>query len=274
MPNTISAYLSSADTTINLGTDTVLLLNNPVTTPIVCDFTSVIRIPKNDLQGISYQLNPETFAGGTNYVDANEDDITISVIPEAQATNALSNLLNTGTLIVDRNSRISPRINSVIAYKDDLKTEEVMTLDIVHHVYGDYRLISYFANENSVKEKIKETLNRGIRDQNLVNVASTSYNDNNGISIPIKFKWKRDQNQMIDNAMDIFDKIANAESERLLSFTSSNNYTQSLSELLRYGDTLSFVVTYTQNQNQKTFYNSDPSPRDPTRLCITIIVTE
>lgn len=273
MPQNISAYLSSADTNVNLGTDTVLVLANPVITPITCDFTSTINISKTDLKGITLRLNAETFAGGVNYVDANKDDITVIVDPDAQSKNALSDLLNRGTLTVDRSASISPRINSVIAYKNDLKTEEVMTLDIVNYVFGDYRLISAFENEITVITNIRETLNKSIRDKNLANIASTS-NIIDGNIVPIEYNWERNVNSIIDNTMNIFEAIATIESARLYAFNQSNNYTLFLSDLLKKDDRLSFVVTYTQNQGQKTFYGNDPQSREPSKLCITIIVTD
>lgn len=275
MPQNISAYLSSADTNVNLGTDTVLVLTNPIITPITCDFTSTINISKANLKGITLRLNAETFAGGINYVDANKDDITIIVDPDAQSKNALSDLLNKGTLTVDRTASISPRINSVIAYKNDLKTEEVMALDIVNYVFGDYRLISAFENESTVITNIRDTLNKSIRDQNLANIASTS-NIIDGNIVPIQYPWQRTNgvNPIIDNTMNIFEAIATIESARLYAFNQSNNYTLFLSDLLKKDDRLSFVVTYTQNQGQKTFYGNDPQSRDPSKLCITIIVTD
>jgi hypothetical protein len=273
--NNISAYLSSADTNVNLGADTLLLLlNNQDVTPITtCDFTSTINISKTNLKGITLKLNAETFAGGIDYVDANKDDITVIVDPDAQSKNALSDLLNRGTLTVDRNASISSRINSVIAYKNNLKTEEVMTLDIVQHVFGDHRLISAFENENTVINNIRDTLNKSIGDKNLENVASTS-SIINGNLVPIEYKWQRGVNSMVDNTMNIFEAIATIESARLYAFNQSNNYTLFLSDLLKKDDRLSFVVTYTQNQGQKTFYGNDPQSRDPSKLCITIIVTD
>jgi hypothetical protein len=265
----ISAYLSSADTAINLGTDTILLLSEPIITPIICDFTSTIRISKSELQGIRIQLNNESFIGGNDPTNANKDDITIFIYPEAQLNNALSDLLNVGTLEVDRSSSMSSRISSIINYKSDLTTEEVITLDIVNYVFGDYRLISAFINEEIVKLKIKETLNNSIKDKNIENVNSMTQNQD-----PIQFSWERGINQVVDNTMNIFTSIANTDSDRLYAFNASNNYTVFLSDLLQPNDTLSFVVTYTQNSNQKTFYGSDPPSREPTKLCITIIVTE
>ena len=258
----ISAYLSSANTHINLGPDTVLKLSEPIVVPIIFDFKSKIEISKNDLQGVKIQLNNETF----NPVDVNKDDITIFIDAVAQSTNALSNLLNRGTLTVERTT-VSSRIRSVIAYKDDLTTEEVMALDIVQHVHGNYQLLSVFNNENEVVSNLKETLNEAIRDKNIANVNSMVVDGD-----PTNFSWKQGINPLVDNTMNIFESIAVNDSERLDMFNSDNNYTVDLSELLKPDDTLSFVVSYTQNQGQKTFYGTDPPPREPTKLCITIIV--
>jgi len=272
MPNNISAYLSSADTTINLGTDSVLLLSNPVTTPIICDFTSVIRISKEDLKGISYQLNPDTFAGGTNYVDANEDDITITIDQETQSKNIFSKFLSYGDLRFDANSPVSTRISSIQNYID-YSPYQIILQEIVGYVYGDARYISFFKNENEAITSIKSSIITGVRDQNSANIASTSY-INNCTNVPIPFKWKRGQNKMIDDAINIFTNIATIDSPRLNRFNSFNNYRLYLSDLLQPDDTLSFVVTYTQNQNQKTFSGADPPTRIPSKMCVTIIVTE
>ena len=265
---TISAYLSSANTDINLGADTVLILSEPIVVPITFDFKSTIEISKNDLQGVKIQLNNESFTGGFSTVDANKDDITIFIDVVAQSTNALSNLLNTGTLNVER-STVSSRISNVIAYKDDLTTEEVMALDIVKHVFGDHRLLSAFINENDVVSNLKKSLNDAIRDKNIANVNNMVVD-----SEPTQFSWERGINTLVDNTMSIFESIVVKDSKRLYKFKSDNDYTVYLSDLLEPNDTLSFVVSYTQNQGQKTFRNEDPPYREPTKLCITIIVKD
>ena len=275
MPNNISAYLSSADTNVILGEDTLLvLLNDQNVTPITtCDFTSTINISKTDLKGIKLRLNPETFAGGTSYIDANKDDITVIVEPVYQQTNALSGLLNRGDLTVDKTVFISGRISPFINSKNNIKTEELILYDIVKHVYGDHRLTPAFGNENTVTTKIREALNTSIREKNLENVASTS-TIINGNLVATQYEWIRGVNTMVDNTMNIFQSIAKADKSRLDDFKESNDYTLFLSELLRKDDKLSFVVTYTQNPGQKTFYGNDPDPRAPSKLCITIIVTD
>lgn len=264
MPN-ISFYLSSQDVNIQLGTDTLLILDNQPPPSIDCDFTSTIEISKNVLRGIYIQINNPDF----NIISPYPEDISIFIDPNIMMNSVFSNLSMHGNLVVDINSATKERIAKIFSYIANPTHEETVILDIVNQTYGGPEYISIFKNENDVLSVLNSNLNNALYNKNMVNINGMVYND-----VPHVFNYQRDINPVINDTINIFNDICKYKPGNLNRLNSSNNYKAFLVDLLDDNDNISFVVTYNSNDNQKTFLGSTPTNRLPTKACIKIIIKD
>ena len=264
MPN-ISFYLSSQDVNIELGTDTILILENQPPPVIECDFTSTIEIPKSDLRGTKIRLNNPNF----NITSPYPEDISIFIDQNVMMDNAFSNFSRIGNLIVDTNSARKERISKIFSYIAQPTQEQAVILDIVNQTYGSPDYISTFTNEQFVLSVLNNNLTTAIYNKNVSNINSMMYNDS-----PIEFQFAQSSNNVVNDTVKLFNDICNYKPSNLARFNQSNNYTLFLMDLLDDFDNVSCVVTYIPNNGQKTFSNTIPSNRLPTKVCIKIIIKD